>query len=222
MMEKRGEPIKMKEDNPICFDKSRAGGEGIYLSKGSSIGDKSWVVDSKTSFVKYSEIGDNIFYLDNDFRVEDNSKFNGSLFSRGREGSSLWMFSTKINANVNLLDECCLTLSNSNIEGNLVVKGFRGRLNCSRVNIFGNVMIELPEDSSIDLVDVEINGDLILDSDSYLRMGECSIFGYNTIVKKRTGDLRMEKCHYNNSGYNEYNLTTDTEWKEKIEGSKHI
>lgn len=221
MMEKSGDPIKMKRDNPICFDESMVNEEGIYLSKGSSIGDKSWVVDSRTSFVKYSDIGDNIFYLDSDFIVEDNSKFNGSLFSRGGN-PSLRLFSTNINANVNLLGECYLTLSDSNIEGNFVVRGEGSRLNCVNVNILGNVIIELPKNSSIDLVNVEIHGDLILDSVSYLRMGECSIFGYNTIVKKGEGDLRMDNCHYNNSGYNEYNLTTDTVWKEKIEGSKHI
>lgn len=220
-MKRSGKAARMKEDNPTCFKESKIGEAGVYLSEGSSISDKSWVVDSRTSFVNYSEIGDNIFYLDSGFIMEENSKFNGSLFSRGGE-SNLRLLSTSIDANVNILGECYITLSNSNIEGNFVVRGEGGRLNCVNVNILGNVIIELPKNSSIDLVNVEIHGDLILDSVSYLRMGECSVFGYNTIVKKGIGDLRMEKCHYNNSGYNEYNLTTDTVWKEKIEGSKHI
>lgn len=82
-MKRSGKAARMKEDNPICFKESKIGEAGVYLSEGSSISDKSWVVDSRTSFVNYSEIGDNIFYLDSGFIMEENSKFNGSLFSRG-------------------------------------------------------------------------------------------------------------------------------------------
>lgn len=216
------EAIKMKEDNPMCFDESRVGEVGVSVSEDSLVSGKSWIVDSRTSYIKQSDVGDNIFYLDDTLILEEGSEFNGSLFSRRRGAASLRLSHTKINANVNLLDQCFLSFTNSNIEGNLIVRGEHCRLNCLNVNIFGNVIINLPKYSSIDLVDVEINGDLILDSESYLRMDNCSIFGYNTIVKKGGGELRMDKCHFNNSGYNEYNLTEDTEWKEKIERSKHM
>ena len=220
-MKRSGKAVRMKEDNPICFKESKIEEAGVYLSEGSSISDKSWVVDSRTSFVNYSEIGDNIFYLDSGFIMEEDSKFNGSLFSRGGE-SNLRLFSTSVDANVNILGECYLTLSNSNIEGNFVVRGEGGRLNCVNVNILGNVIIVLPEKYAINLVDVEIHGDLILKSESFLYMAGCLLHGYNTIVKKGGGDLRMENCHYNNSGYNEYYITKDTKWTGKITESKHI
>ena len=216
-----GDPLEMKENNPVCFDENMVGAAGVVVSANSSISDNSWIAASKYSYIRSSIVGDNIFYLDKNLLMESGSEFKGSLFSRGREDSELHMYSTKINANVTLMDTNYLNFSGCNIEGNLIVKG-EGRFNCIGVNIFGNVIIDLPKGSSIDLVYTEIHGDLILDSESYLRMGGCSIFGFNTIRNRGDGELRMENCHYNNSGYNEYYTKEDTKWIEKIVESKFL
>lgn len=220
-MEVIGNPCEMKENNPVCFDETMVGAAGITISPDSFLSDNSWIASSKYSHIKSSMVGDNIFYMDRNLIMESGSEFKGSLFSRGREDSELHIFSTKINANITLMDTNYLNLTGCNIEGNLIVKG-EGRFNCIGVNIFGNVIIDLPKGSSIDLVYTEIHGDLILSSEGYLRMGECSIFGFNTIRNKGNEDLRMEKCHYNNSGYNEYYTKEDTKWIGKIVESKFL
>jgi hypothetical protein len=216
-----GDPSKMYKNNPVCFDETMVGAAGVTISPDSFISDRSWIAPSDQSFVKYSVVGDNIFYLDGNLIMDKGSEFKGSLFSRGREDSDLRLYDSEINANVALDDRSYVSLSHSRVEGNLVVYG-SGQLHCLRVNIFGNVIIDLPEKYAINLVDVEIHGDLILNSESFLYMAGCLLHGYNTIVKKGGGDLRMENCHYNNSGYNEYHITKDTKWTEKVTESKHI
>jgi hypothetical protein len=216
-----GDPSKMYKNNPVCFDETMVGAAGVTISPDSFISDRSWIAPSDQSFVRYSVVGDNIFYLDGNLIMDKGSEFKGSLFSRGREDSDLRLYDSEINANVALDDRSYVSLSHSRVEGNLVVYG-SGQLHCLRVNIFGNVIIDLPEKYAINLVDVEIHGDLILNSESFLYMAGCLLHGYNTIVKKGGGDLRMENCHYNNSGYNEYHITKDTKWTEKVTESKHI
>lgn len=216
-----GDPSKMYKNNPVCFDETMVGAAGVTISPDSFISDYSWIAPSDQSFVKSSVVGDNIFYLDGNLIMDKGSEFKGSLFSRGREDSDLRLYASEINANVTLKGRSHISLSHSRIEGNLIVYG-SGQLHCLRANIFGNVIIVLPEKYAINLVDVEIHGDLILKSESFLYMAGCLLHGYNTIVKKGGGDLRMENCHYNNSGYNEYYITKDTKWTGKITESKHI
>lgn len=117
--------------------------QGVTISPDSFISDRSWIAPSDQSFVKSSVVGDNIFYLDGNLTMDKGSEFKGSLLSRGREDSDLRLYASEINSNVALDDRSYVSLSHSR-EGNLVVHG-SGQLHCLRVNIFGNVIIDLPE-----------------------------------------------------------------------------